>query len=109
MDTRTSRILAAVGVAILVSGCAVNAAGRTPLEQQEYDFATQRAIEHAAFLHPGCAIPEINVVRLSEDRRYVELRICGQLRRYQDITPRTTEYTRAYSEPTWIDVTAATG
>ena len=109
MIARTCPALAAVGVAILVSGCAVNAAGRTPLEQREYDFVTERAIEQAAFFHPGCAIPEIKVLRLSEDRRYLALGVCGQIRQYQDITPRTSKYSRAYSEPTWVDVTAATG
>jgi hypothetical protein len=69
MGSRTYPALAAVGVAILVSGCAVNAAGRTPAEQRDDDFVTQRAIEHASFFHPGCAIPEIKVLRLSEDRR----------------------------------------
>jgi len=107
MIARTCPALAAVGVAILVSGCAVNAAGRTPAEQHDYD--TQRAIEHAAFFHPGCAIPEIKVLRLSDDRRYLELAVCGQVRRYQDMTPRNGAGLRAFGDPTWVDVTAATG
>ena len=109
MSARTHPAVAAVAVIFLVSGCAVNAAGRTPVEQQEYDFATQRAIEHAAFFHPGCSPAAITVVRLSEDRKYLELSVCGQVRRYQDITPRQTQHSRAYPEPTWVDVTAATG
>ena len=98
-----------MGVAVLVSGCAVNAAGRTPAEQRDDDFVTQRAIEHASFFHPGCAIPEIKVLRLSEDRRYLELAVCGQIRRYQDMTPRSGAGLRAFGELTWVDVTAATG
>ena len=109
MIARTCPALAGVGVAILVSGCAVNAAGRTAAEQRDDDFVTQRAIEHAAFFHPGCAIPEIKVVRLSEDRLSLDLAVCGQGRRYQDMTPRTGAGLRAYGEPTWVDVTAAAG
>ena len=109
MSAWSSPVVAAVIGVLVGAGCAVNAAGRTPLEQQDYDFATQRAIEHAAFFHPGCRPPEIKVLRLSEDRRYLELSVCGQTRRYQDITPRDSQWARAYFEPTWVDVTAATG
>jgi hypothetical protein len=109
MSAGPSAVVAALVSILLGTGCAVNAAGRTPLEQQQYDFSTQRAIEHAAFFHPGCALPEIKVLRLSDDRRYLELSVCGQVRRYQDLTPRTSQYSAAYVEPTWVDVTATTG
>jgi hypothetical protein len=47
MSACSSPVIAAVIAVLVGAGCAVNAAGRTPLEQQDYDFATQRAIEHA--------------------------------------------------------------
>jgi len=67
------------------------------------------AIANAAFFHPECPPSEVQVQRVSQDRRYAELLVCGTLRRYQDIAPVVSGRSTSVDAPTWIEVTSPTG
>ncbi len=66
------------------------------------------AIQHALFFHPDCPRWEIQVQRVSDDLRFAELRVCGTVRRYQDIAPSISGRGAVTDAPTWIEVTRAT-
>jgi len=97
-------LLAVVGV-----GCATSTQARSPaLQVPATDPKVQRALEHAAFFHPGCPPSRITVRRLSRNGRYLELDVCGAARSYQDVSAELSGTTAPYVEPTWVDVTVDT-
>ena|SRR5215468_7718384 len=94
--------LALVGF-LASSGCASidPTTGLTSRQQDRID----QAIEQVAFLYPDCPKTELKVARVSPDRRYIEVSVCGGVRRYQDISP---IIGGSGADPVWLDVTAAT-
>jgi hypothetical protein len=71
------------------------------------DPSVSLAVSHAVLSHPECPPSEVQVQRLSQDRRYAELLVCGTIRRHQDITPVVVG--RSVVAPTWIEVASPTG
>jgi hypothetical protein len=72
------------------------------------DPKVQRALDHAAFFHPECPPSRIVVGRMSRNGRYLELEVCGSVRRYQDVSPELSGNSAPYVDPTWVDVTNET-
>ncbi len=115
MRTHLARLLTCLFIA-LQGGCAETAAGTVPPASYPLlpfttpggvDPSVARAIEHAVFFHPECPSSEVQVTRVSADRRFAELRVCGTVRQYQDIAP-VVWNTGAALAPTWIEITSAT-
>jgi hypothetical protein len=113
-----ARRLCSVLLALAATGCAENAAGLSSPAQPAIrsspppaiNPSAKPAIEHAAFFYPECPKSAVRVRRLSEDRHYLELVVCGAVRHYQDIAPdvRTRSLLDVH-EPIWVEVTRASG
>jgi len=111
----TARLLWSATLALVGVGCA-GVAGTVPAS--DYALAPEPppgvspsvalAMDHAAFFHPECPRSEIQVSRVSADRRFAELVVCGKTRRYQDIAP-VIYGDAAPKAPTWIEITPAVG
>ena len=116
MRPRVARLLCSVSLALFGVGCAETGAGPVPpahyallpFEAAGVDPSIALAIEHAAFFHPECARSGIQVKRVSKEKRFAELLVCGKSRRYQDIAP-VVWGESSPNAPTWIEVTSATG
>jgi hypothetical protein len=92
----------------LASGGCVTVDPVTGLTSRQQDRLDQ-AIEQVAFLYPDCPKTELKVARISPDRRYIEVSVCGGVRRYQDISPKNIGGEGGNgADPVWVDVTAAT-
>ena len=89
-------------------GCATATAGPPTAQVPATDPKVQRALDHAAFFHPECPPSRIAVRRMSRNGRYLELDVCGAVRRYQDVSPELSAPGSSSYEPTWVDVTADT-
>ena len=83
MQTRAALYGLAAALAV---GCATESPGLATAQVPAPDRKVQRAIDHAVFFHPECPPSRITVKRLSANGRYLELDVCGSVRRYQDIS-----------------------
>jgi hypothetical protein len=104
---QTRAVLCALFAAFAV-GCAAGTAGLPTAQVPATDPKVQRALDHAAFFHPECPPSRIAVRRMSQNGRYLELDVCGSVRRYQDVSPELSGNSAPYVDPTWVDVTADT-
>ena len=104
---QTRAVLCGLAAAFAI-GCATESPGIATAEVPAPDRKVQRAIDHAAFFHPECPPARIAVKRLSASKRYLELDVCGSIRRYQDVSPELSGNSAPYVDPTWVDVTADT-
>ena len=95
-------------VALFAVGCATASAGSPTAQVPATDPKLQRALDHAAFFHPECPPSRIAVKRMSRNGRYLELDVCGAVRRYQDVSPELSGNSAPYVDPTWVDVTTDT-
>ena len=100
METRAAFCGLVIAFAV---GCATATSGGADAPMPQSGWAVQGALDHATFFHPECPPSRIAVKRMSRNGKFLELDVCGTVRRYQDVTP-----SGVGGYPTWVDVTTGT-
>lgn len=80
---------------LLVSSLLLASAGCSSVRDQE------TLLQKVAFDRGDCPVERLRLVRISPDRRTVEVDACGALRRYQDIHSGN----KSSAPAVWLDVT----